>query len=235
LQGTRQSLIALQPDLLEGDQRRVQRAMEQNASAKSEAEQNRAAARAHLQRDGVSDPQADLAFARSKAQFAKDHRVSLERKAAAISMLHGLFKEEHRALAEQFTAPLAEKITGYLKCLFGADARASVILEDNQFTKVRLMRGSPPTSFDFEGLSGGTCEQLAAAVRLAIAEVLAESHGGSLPIVFDDAFAYSDPERVRVLQRMLDRGAAQGLQIIIVTCNPLDYAALGAKQVLLRS
>jgi len=235
LQETRKALIALQPGLLESDHRRVQRALEQHAVAKNDAEQKRAAARAQLQRDGVIDPQAEFALAQSKAQFAKDHRESLERKAGAVGMLHELFKEEHRALAEQFTAPLAEKISGYLQCMFGAEARAAVTLEDNRFTKLHLMRGSPPAAFEFDDLSGGTREQLAAAVRLAIAEVLSEPHGGSLPVVFDDAFTNSDPARLGVLQRMLDRGAAHGLQIIILTCSPLDYATLGARQVLLRS
>ena len=52
--------------------------------------------------------------------------------------------------------------------------------------------------------------------------------------LFDDAFAYSDPERVNQLQRMLDLAATRGLQIIVLTCNPADYAALGARQVILR-
>jgi hypothetical protein len=34
---------------------------------------------------------------------------------------------------------------------------------------------------------------------------------------------------------MLDLAAARGLQIIILTCNPSDYAAVGAKQVLLHA
>ena len=67
-----------------------------------------------------------------------------------------------------------------------------------------------------------------------MAEVLAADHGGCLPVVFDDAFAYSDPERVNQLQRMLDLAATRGLQVIILTCNPVDYAALGAKTVSLR-
>jgi hypothetical protein len=67
-----------------------------------------------------------------------------------------------------------------------------------------------------------------------MAEVLAADHDGCLPLVFDDAFAYSDPERVQILQRMLDLAASRGLQIIILTCNPSDYAALGARQILLR-
>ena len=68
-----------------------------------------------------------------------------------------------------------------------------------------------------------------------MAEVLAADHNGCLPIVFDDAFAYSDPERVQILQRMLDLAASRKLQIIVLTCNPSDYAALGASQTLLRA
>jgi hypothetical protein len=67
-----------------------------------------------------------------------------------------------------------------------------------------------------------------------MAEVLAGDHGGCLPVVFDDAFAYSDPERVNQLQRMLDLAATRGLQVIVLTCNPSDYVALGAKAVALR-
>ena len=38
--------------------------------------------------------------------------------------------------------------------------------------------------------------------RTRFAELLAAEHGGTLPVVFDHAFAYSDPERVHVLQRL---------------------------------
>jgi hypothetical protein len=33
---------------------------------------------------------------------------------------------------------------------------------------------------------------------------------------------------------MLDLGASRGLQIIVLSCNPADYAALGARQVNLK-
>ena len=64
-----------------------------------------------------------------------------------------------------------------------------------------------------------------------MAEVLAQEHDKCLPLVFDDAFAYSDPQRVRTLQDMLGLAAERGLQIIILTCNPSDYTNLGAKQI----
>jgi hypothetical protein len=103
-----------------------------------------------------------------------------------------------------------------------------VQFEGSTFRGIRLQRGTFG-AFDFLTLSGGAKEQLAAAVRLAIAEIVAQDHGGCLPVVFDDAFAYSDPKRVETLQGMLDLAAERGLQVIVLTCNPSDYAGLGAK------
>jgi DNA repair exonuclease SbcCD ATPase subunit len=161
-----------------------------------------------------------------------------ERGAETIRLLHRLFREEQQSLAQQFTQPLVEKITVYLECLFGPGARAAVdFLENNEFGGLRLVRPAHESAgaFDFPALSGGTREQLAAAVRLAMAEVLAEAHDGCLPVIFDDAFAFSDPERVQLLQRMLDHAADRGLQIVILTCTPADYAALGAATISLGS
>jgi hypothetical protein len=50
-------------------------------------------------------------------------------------------------------------------------------------------------------------------------------------VIFDDAFAFSDAERVRGLQDMLDFAAGRGLQIIVLSCNASDYAGLGATEI----
>ena len=54
-----------------------------------------------------------------------------------------------------------------------------------------LMRGGE--FYDFHQLSGGMKEQLAAALRLSIADVLKGSHDDCLPLVFDDAFTTQIP------------------------------------------
>jgi hypothetical protein len=233
LSETRRKLAELQPDLVESDRQRCRRAVERHTATKNDAEQRRAVARAELDRDGISDPHAELTVAQGRLFSAREHRASVERKAGALRLLHELFLSEQKALANQLTGPLAKRISGYLECLFGAGARAEISLDlQNKFTGLRLVRPQPDAgAFDFQNLSGGTCEQLAAAVRLATAEVLATAHDGCLPVVFDDAFAFSDPERVQTLQRMLDQASNRGLQIIILTCNPSDYAALGAADV----
>jgi len=236
LKATANAIVALQPELLEGDRTRLARAIKARTNEQHEAGKNIAVARAALNSDGSEDPVADLANAAAKARSAGEHRASLLRKSQATALLDQMFHEEQHSLAQQFTQPLADKISGYLQCIFGAGARAQVELENSEFSGLRLARpGFGGAPFAFDSLSGGAKEQTAAAVRLAMAEVLAADHDGCLPVFFDDAFAYSDPERVSRLQRMLDLAATRGLQVIVLSCNPADYTSLGAKTVSLHT
>jgi hypothetical protein len=235
LKSTIDAIAALQPDLLERDRMRIARAIKERANERNDARTQIAVAQAALRSDGSDDPQEALAIAQAKARSAIENLKSVRRKAEAVALLNRLFLDEQRTLAEQFTQPLADRISGYLQCIFSAGARAQVNLVNNEFSGLRLFRpGFGGAPFAFDTLSGGAKEQTAAAVRLAMAEVLAANHDGCLPVIFDDAFAFSDPERVNQLQRMLDLAATRGLQIIVLTCNPMDYAALGARQVILR-
>lgn len=234
LKTTKDAIAQLQPDLLPADRQRIARAIEVRKVERDDARVKIGIAQDALRSDGHDDPQATLAAARAKARSANEHRDSVRRKADALALLDELFRDEQRTLASQFTQPLADRISGYLQCIFGAGASAHVQLENNEFGGLRLSRAaSASDSFAFDSLSGGTREQTAAAVRLAVAELLAADHDGCLPIIFDDAFAHSDPDRVNQLQRMLDLAATRGLQVIILTCNPGDYSALGAKQITL--
>ncbi|NVZ08302.1 AAA family ATPase [Allochromatium humboldtianum] len=224
-------LVALQPDRLTAELVSHQSSLTTQQDALDEAKQRIAATLALLQRDGATDPYADELEAQADLERAEEaHRIQL-RRAKAMQHLADLFREEQQRLSERFTEPLIGKIGDYLECLFGPEGRAALKLQDGAFQGLALIRPAGP--FAFEVLSGGAREQLGAAVRLAIAEVLAENHGGSLPLVFDDAFANSDPERIQSLHRMLELAARRGLQIIILTCNPADYSSLAARTILL--
>ncbi|MEB3322990.1 MAG: SbcC/MukB-like Walker B domain-containing protein, partial [Synechococcaceae cyanobacterium] len=78
-------------------------------------------------------------------------------------------------------------------------------------------------AYAFAELSGGMREQLAAALRLAMADVLRGAHDGCLPLIFDDAFTNSDPQRIEVLKRMLAMAVERGLQVIVLSCDPEAY------------
>lgn len=224
-------LNELQPDLLEADLNRLRRAIGNQQQQRDQAKLEQATAGATLKSDGVSDPYAALEEARQAVERATDTHASAARRAGAIRLLHELFEDEHQQLSDQLTEPLAERISEYLQCLFGPQSKARVRQNTGEFFGLELVRPGGP--FQFDDLSGGTKEQLAAAVRLAMAELLAEEHGGCLPVVFDDAFTNSDAERIGGLQRMLDFAAGRGLQVIVLTCAPVDYASLGARSIAL--
>jgi len=233
LEEIRTAIAELQPDLLEADQERLGRVIQNAQETIGNAEQQRAAAQALLQTDGAEDPCAELAQARARLAAAEQRLQAAQRHANAIALVHELFEAQQRELAEHFSRPLAEKITTYLQPVFGPQARAVARFDGNDFTGVELVRPDMPGALSFDALSGGTQEQVAAAVRLAIAELLAANNDGTLPVVFDDAFANSDPNRIALLQRTLDLGARRGLQIIVLTCHSAYYTALGAQQVVL--
>jgi uncharacterized protein YhaN len=120
-------------------------------------------------------------------------------------------------------------VADYLRCLFGADTTVSVGSSNNEFTSLHVARpGLAGVAIPFDRLSGGTREQVAAAFRLAMAEILARDHDGCLPVVFDDAFVNSDAARVAAVQGMLERAAERGLQVIVLSCNHREYDSLGA-------
>ena len=227
---TRHALAQHQPQHLLADQERFDRIWKTQQDKQASANEKRISAAALLRSDGQNDPAADLALAEARTQAAQSHRQATERQAQAHLRVHQLIQQEQHTLADQFTRPLADRVSGYLQRLFGHDVQVKVTLQDNQFESLTLSRGGQ-TAFGFDSLSQGAREQIAAAFRLALAEILAESHDGSLPIVFDDAFAHSDPDRVQRLQSMLDLAATRGLQVLLLTCTPADYALLGAKEV----
>ena len=222
----RASLAELQPQALRSDLERQRRSLAVQRDALQQATIDAATARTTLQRDGSQDPHAAEREAEAALERAATTHAAERHRAGAVKQLADLFREEQQSLSEHFTGPLVERISGYLRCLFGHQASARLTLSDGAFSGLELVRPGRP--FDFSSLSGGTREQVAAAVRLAMAELLAENHSGCLPVVFDDAFTNSDPTRVLSLQRMLDLAASRGLQVIVLTCTPSDYTSLGA-------
>jgi uncharacterized protein YhaN len=73
--------------------------------------------------------------------------------------------------------------------------------------------------FGFDVLSTGAREQFGAAIRVSMAEVLAKAYEGTLPVLFDDAFANSDSERQAGVYRMLEIASDRGMQVFLLTCD----------------
>ncbi|HEY9155927.1 MAG TPA: hypothetical protein VIM69_12395, partial [Opitutaceae bacterium] len=230
---TRRAIALEQPDLLDATMKRLKRAFDEAIRRQSEAERTKTIAETELRSDGSIDPDHDLAVATAAREAAASALDGVRRHAQAIKLLDELFREEQQLFATTFTRPLVETASQYLRALYGPETRLDVSFADGAFSDLRLTRPNVAggTAIAFDQLSGGTKEQVAVALRLAMAEILAADHGGALPLILDDAFANADSARVARLQIMLDLAASRGLQVIVITCTPTDYHSLGALHV----
>jgi len=219
---------------LESDIDRYERSIDQANESIQAAREDRAAVKARLQHSGALDLHQARATAQAEHDLAtREHRQAVKQ-ATAIARLRDSFVQLSNERSDRLAAPLRAKAEAYLAAMFGKGTRVSLALADDRagFSDLRVTRpGAASNSFAFGELSGGTQEQVAAALRLAMAEIIAGGSGGCLPIVFDDAFTNSDPERIGMLQRMLDLAATRGLQVIVLSCNPADYHMFGATEI----
>jgi uncharacterized protein YhaN len=174
--------------------------------------------------------------AEERARVARDNAdadaAAIGRLTGAQQLLRQLFHEARTDLSSRYSEPLAQAIGRYLEPLLEATPTCQLSFDQSSgYTGLRLRRGSE--FYDFNELSGGMREQLSAALRLAMADVLKGAHEGSLPLIFDDAFTNSDQGRVDGIQRMLTTAVRRGLQVIVLTCHPERYAGLEAAAIAL--
>lgn len=173
----------------------------------------------------AQDPAAALEQAEAELEDAQAEQRRQQQQAQALRLLLEQFDRERRNLSRRYSAPLGQAVGRYLASLRCSGYEAALDFEPSQgFGNLQLRQGSE--GFRFEELSGGMREQLNAALRLAIAEVLQPAYDGCLPLLFDDAFTNSDPDRQEGLRRMLRHGLQQGLQIVLLSCTPELYAPL---------
>jgi DNA repair exonuclease SbcCD ATPase subunit len=230
LDATTASLADLNPERLSQEVTRLERVISNEQTKLEDARLRLRVARNTLASDGTTDPEANLLQAKARHSAASDEHAREKRHADAIALLDQLFSESQESISQSVTQPIADRVTSYLECLYGRGVRIDVDWgDDPQKSKICITRPGTPT-FAFDTLSGGAKEQVAAAVRLATAEILAASHQGCLPILFDDSFAYSDDDRIQSLQCMLDLAANRGLQVIVLTCTPAAYIGFGAHE-----
>ncbi|WP_269622696.1 AAA family ATPase [Prochlorococcus marinus] len=178
------------------------------------------------------NPYEALEKAKVQIETAKAEYTSLKLITESHKLLQTLFTTAQSDLSNRYTTPLAKSIGLYLRPLSNDREIAKLAFDQiDGFSGIQLRRGN--NFYNFDQLSGGMKEQLTAALRLSMADVLKEKYNGCLPLVFDDAFTNSDPRRIELVKKMLETAITNGLQIILLTCNPNDYLSFANKTILL--
>ena len=177
-----------------------------------------------------SNPYEAVEKAKVQLETSRVDYETLKRLSDSHKLLQELFSSSQVDLSIRYTRPLAQSINNFLKSFITDSPTAELNLDQaNGFSGLKLRRGNE--LYEFDQLSGGMKEQLTAALRLSMADVLKSQHDGCLPLVFDDAFTNSDPQRVGVVKKMLKSAVDQGLQVILLTCDPKAYEEFADKYI----
>jgi len=228
LEALRAELAALDPVAIRVEDQRLEQGIAALEVEERQASDARIRAEGQLQADGQRDLLADQEQKLSELESCRQERERLEREAAMLTLLRRLLEDEQNAMGSEYAAPLSARIGRYLAAVFPEPPRANLRYDARGGFQGLEWRRGEEAAFDFAVLSTGAREQFAAALRIAMAEVLAEAYDGCLPLVFDDAFAHSDPERQCGVHRMLGEAAERGLQVILLSCDTERSPAIAA-------
>ena len=152
--------------------------------------------------------------AQEAAQALARREQELELDYQAWQLLQETLREAEQAgsahLGSALVQPVSERIAGLTAGRYGELALGP------QLDATGIELGG--SEREFAALSVGTREQIALVLRLAIAEAL-----GTF-VVLDDQLTQTDETRMQWMRRLLAQ-AAEGSQVIVLTCHPLDYEA----------
>ena len=175
---------------------------------------------------GKGDPYALTEESRTLLQQAEQDHQDEALQVRAHRHLLELFDTARSDLSSRYTAPIRDGISSYLTPLLRhpGDACALNYAAKDGLKDLSIQRDG--LTLPFTALSGGMKEQLNAALRLAIADALRSGHDNCLPILFDDAFTNTDPERLQTVLAMLRKAVDRGLQVIVLSCDGSPYCEI---------
>ena len=162
----------------------------------------------------------ELADADARLEAARTALASLEFEVAVLKKLGTALETAQASARDRYVEPVMTELVPLLR-LFWPEARLG--LDPDTLLPTALVRAGAKEDFDI--LSGGTQEQVALLVRLALARMLAKA-GTPAPVILDDAIVYTDDDRIERMFDALTR-QARDLQIVVLSCRQKAFRDLG--------
>lgn len=163
-----------------------------------------------------------------RVQILRDERDLAQRDAGRIrarvqslKLLRDVIRQCYEEQREYLQKPIRRHLQPFLDDVF---PNAELTL-DESFNIERFSRAGANEAFNT--LSGGTQEQIAVLVRLAMGALLQE-RGEDAPIILDDALVFCDDDRIEQMFDALNRAAARQ-QVIVLTCRTRGFRTLGGR------
>ncbi|WP_194896645.1 AAA family ATPase [Catenulispora pinisilvae] len=216
--------------------------------AEARAELQHLAGRLDTVGDDLADRHREAEARRDAAEREKD---SVTARAEAAQLLRDTLLRRRDEATRAYQGPFKEQVERFGRLVFGASFGVTVDADLRVAARTLDGRTDPYTE-----LSTGAREAVAMCVRLACAALVGPD--GGVPVIIDDALGAADPGRRRMLGALLAHAgspagagsagavgaasAAAGVataretppeptQIIVFTCDPDRYRAVGSAQV----
>lgn len=144
-----------------------------------------------------------------------DHEKRLQvlnKKAQAARMLNEVLNEHKESAEKDYSVHFAKYINDLAKSFYGTDVHFEV---SDSFEIISRRMGG--TEVDVADLSTGAKEQLAILIRLALTQIV--QVGEPFPVILDDEFAHSDPDRIAMMNNIFS-DFENDQQFILLTCHP---------------
>ncbi|MBP5426632.1 MAG: AAA family ATPase [Clostridiales bacterium] len=164
----------------------------------------------------------DLSELGQKITSCEEEKSSLEGKKLAIKIALDTLEEANNELSNSFIPTLNRKLSDIL----------------GKITNQKYTKLSCNNSFDINAkhvdsmyivspqyLSGGTVDQIYLALRIGLCDVISESTSESLPLIFDEIFAWYDDTRTKLTIDYLKELSLKH-QIILFTCKHRELEML---------
>jgi uncharacterized protein YhaN len=144
----------------------------------------------------------------------RDTLTRFQQRAQAARLLYETLRSCREDAQKSYVAPLKSEIERLGRLIFGEEFR--VVIGEDLSIEARTMNG---TAIPYASLSSGAREQIGILERLATARIVGKC---GVPLLLDDAVAYTDNVRQETLAAALGF-ASVDTQTIIVTCSPEKY------------
>lgn len=168
--------------------------------------------------EGLGERVQALGEERDLAQRDADRKRA---RVQALKLLREVIRQCYEEQRELLQKPVRRHLQPFLDDVF---PNAELTL-DESFNIERFSRAGAIEAFNT--LSGGTQEQIAVLVRLAMGALLQE-RGEDAPIILDDALVFCDDDRIEQMFDALNRAAARQ-QVIVLTCRTRGFRTLGGR------
>lgn len=187
----------------------------------------------------------DLADRHREAEARRDATArdlaSVTARAEAARLLRETLLRRRDEATRAYQGPFKEQVERFGRLVFGASFGVTVDADLRIASRTLDGRTDP-----YAELSTGAREAVAMCVRLACAALVGPD--GGVPVIIDDALGAADPGRRRMLGALLNHAGSASVsaspgaaaepaqsrkptQIIIFTCDPDRYRAVGSAQV----